>query len=260
MSAARGFTAVPNAVVRDASLPPATRLLYGVILSYAFGGRACTASVETLCEDTGIGRTAFFAGVTALRERGLLKVEKRKSRNGWRNVYVPVAKGVEITGADDDEGRSDSDQRVVRETNGGSSATRTQKKKRTEEEASADAEAAARASDQLPDDFPEELREHARAVYRVLVSVAEQHNARAVKPLALGRVLMARPRKPLVRAAHDFGAWAADPPRPIRDVVASYRRWLDNERDLQAVERLPGEAPANGNGNGGAAKRFTRED
>lgn len=94
----------------------------------------------------------------------------------------------------------------------------------------------------IPEDFPDELRPHARLVLPVLRAVAVQHNAREVKPLALGRVMMARPRKPFVKAAHDFASWAADPPRPIKDVVASYRRWLDNERDLQAVERLlPGE-------------------
>jgi hypothetical protein len=112
-------------------------------------------------------------------------------------------------------------------------------------------------SSKLPEDFPEELRPHAIAVYRLLTQVAVQHNARAVKPLALGRVIMARDRKPLVKAAHDFAAWAADPPRPIRDVVASYRRWLDNERDLQTVERLQGAPAPNGSS---PAKRFTRED
>lgn len=108
----------------------------------------------------------------------------------------------------------------------------------------------------LPEDFPEELKEHTRRVYKVLREVAAQHGAREVKPLALGRTIMARPRKPLVKAAHDFAAWAADPPRPILDVVASYRRWLDNERDLQATERLRDDAV----GNGCAPKRFTRED
>lgn len=110
------------------------------------------------------------------------------------------------------------------------------------------------AAGSLPGDFPDELREHARRVYVVLRRVAELHNAREVKPLALGQVIMARPRKPLVKAAHDFAAWAADPPRPIADVVASYRNWLDRERDLQTFERLTQD-----NGGAGAA-RYTRED
>ena len=90
----------------------------------------------------------------------------------------------------------------------------------------------------IPEDFPDELRPHARAAYKILTAVAAQHAAREVTPLALGRVIMARPRKPLVKAAHDLAAWAAD--HPVTDVVATYRNWLDNARtpNLAATERL----------------------
>jgi hypothetical protein len=59
----------------------------------------------------------------------------------------------------------------------------------------------------------------------------------------VAQVIMARPRRPAVKAAHDLAAWAEDPPRPVKDVVATYRRWLDNERDLACVEPMPGEGP-----------------
>jgi hypothetical protein len=131
--AVRGFAAIPNHVLRDSTLPASTRLLYAVVLSYAYGPRACTASAERLCEEAGIGRTAFFDGIATLRERGLLDVQKRKSKNGWRNVYVPLAKGVEIEDDEPEEGRSDSGRRVVRDTDEGSSATRTQNKTKDEE-------------------------------------------------------------------------------------------------------------------------------
>lgn len=91
---------------------------------------------------------------------------------------------------------------------------------------------------QRPEGFPDELVPHARAVFPILKAVAEQHNAKAVLPLALGRMMMGRPRKPFVRAAHDFASWATDPGRPIRDVVASYRTWLDRTPDLAGPERL----------------------
>lgn len=100
----------------------------------------------------------------------------------------------------------------------------------------------------VPDGFPDELRPHARAVLRVLRSVAEHHNAKAVSSAALAHVLMARPRHPLVRAAHDFAAWSMTAP-PRRDVVAGYRNWLDKCSELAGTERLPGEdgpaVPAN---------------
>lgn len=264
-ASARGFTSIPNAIVRDKSIPPATRLLYGVILSYSWTPRGCTASVETLCDDTGIGRSAFFDAIRLLRERGMLKVEKRKSRNGWRNVYVPVATGVTVSGDEDldQEVVRDPDEGSSGQPDEGSSATRTQKKTKREEDSSADAEERARAiKNQIPDDFPDELRPHARAVLPLLRSVAVQHNAKEVLPLALARVMMApeRRRKPFVKAAHDFAAWAVDPPRAIKDVVATYRTWLDREKSLQAIERLA-EAPRNaGDDDAGASRRYSRED
>lgn len=262
---ARGFTSIPNVFVRDRTLPPATRLLYGVILSYSWTPRGCTASVETLCDDTGIGRTAFFDSIRVLRDRGMLNVEKRKSRNGWRNVYVPVVdlKGVTVTG-DEDAGEvvRDPDEGSSVQADEGSSATRTQKKTKGEEASSADAEERARAiKNRIPDDFPDELRPHARAVLPLLRSVAVQHNSKEVLPLALARVMMApeRRRKPFVKAAHDFAAWAVDPPRPIKDVVASYRTWLDREKNLQAIERLA-DAPRNAGDTAGSSRRYNRED
>lgn len=96
----------------------------------------------------------------------------------------------------------------------------------------------ASAGDEIPDDFPDALRPHARIVLPLLQQVAVQHGAREVRALALARVMMGRPRKPFVKSAHDFAAWAVDPGRSLRDVVASYRTWLDRERDLQGFERI----------------------
>lgn len=89
-----------------------------------------------------------------------------------------------------------------------------------------------------PPDFPDELRPHAREVMRILQAVAEQHGCRKVWPLAVGRVIMANPRKPLVAQAHRLAVWAVDPPRAVKDVVATYGRFLADERELAAVESL----------------------
>lgn len=96
----------------------------------------------------------------------------------------------------------------------------------------------------MPEDFPSELLPHARAVYSVLRQVAAQHpSARRVWPLAVGRVVMAHPRHPLVATAHALAVWAVDPPRPVKDVAATYRTFLQRERELESTERLTGEAP-----------------
>lgn len=114
-------------------------------------------------------------------------------------------------------------------------------------------EGSARASttDVVPDDFPDKLRPHAREVMRVLRSVAADRGSRRVTTRAVALTIAARPHKPLVRAAHDCAAWIADHPEvPCIDVVSRYRRWLDREPDLEAIERLaldgtPAQPPAN---------------
>lgn len=90
----------------------------------------------------------------------------------------------------------------------------------------------------LPDGFPEELRPHGRVVYGILRQIAEDHGAKKVWPKALGQVLMAHPKHPLVATANAFAAWAVDPPRKITDVVGTYRTFLKRENQLEATERL----------------------
>ena len=94
------------------------------------------------------------------------------------------------------------------------------------------------AAQQLPDGFPPELRPHARAVFRVLRGVAEQHNAREVTPRGVGLAIMGAPGRRYVALAYELGSWAAAPPRPIRDVVATYRTWLSKEPRHAGVESL----------------------
>lgn len=93
--------------------------------------------------------------------------------------------------------------------------------------------------DVVPDDFPAELRPHAREVMRVLRVVAERRGARRVTARGVALSVAPRRHKPLVRAAHDCAAWIEDHPEvACRDVLSRYRKWLDREADLQGLERL----------------------
>lgn len=115
--------------------------------------------------------------------------------------------------------------------------------------------------DEAPEGFPDELRPHARAAYVVLRDIAQRRGAKAINARALATTIMARPRKPIVRAAHDLSAWLDDhPATACRDVLARYRRWLDREEDLAGVERLPGEGPAAMPGNVTPIRRGSAED
>lgn len=96
------------------------------------------------------------------------------------------------------------------------------------------------AAQRLPDGFPTELVPHARAVFSVLREVAEQHNARVVTPRAVGLAIQGNPGRRFVAEAYSLASWAAEPPRPIRDVVATYRRWLSTSDRHAGVEPLDG--------------------
>lgn len=91
---------------------------------------------------------------------------------------------------------------------------------------------------ELPDSFPRELLPHLRSVFKVLRDLSVRHNAKAVNPLSLAQIVMARQRLPLVRAAYDFAAWADGQAQPRKDVLAGYRNWLEKTNELATVERL----------------------
>lgn len=107
--------------------------------------------------------------------------------------------------------------------------------------------------ERVPDDFPDELRPHARIVMGILKQVAEDHNAKKVWPKAVALVVMGHPHHPLVRTAQALETWAVDPARPIKDVVATYRRFLEGASELATIEPLRGDAPT-------ATARRTKED
>lgn len=118
----RGFAAIPNHVIRDATIPASARLLYGIILSYAFAGRRCTASTARLCEEAGIERATFWRAIHVLVERRLLSVEKHKTPNGWRNSYAPIIKALDISEDAPEDATEDS--LNMRQPPGGSSHQR----------------------------------------------------------------------------------------------------------------------------------------
>jgi hypothetical protein len=92
--------------------------------------------------------------------------------------------------------------------------------------------------EQLPLGFPVDLRAHLDAAFPVLSDLAVRQNAKAVSRRSLANVMMGRPRKPFVRAAHDFVAWADGKAQRRQDVLAGYRNWLDRTDDLAATEQL----------------------
>jgi hypothetical protein len=93
-------------------------------------------------------------------------------------------------------------------------------------------------ADEVPNDFPDALRPHARIVMRLLSDIAEQHNAKRVTARGVALAMMGSPGRRYVQIAYDLAGWAQDPPRPIKDVVGSYRTFLRREPEHAGIERI----------------------
>jgi hypothetical protein len=165
-----GFVAIPSWIVRDRSMPAGTKVLYGVIVSYAYGEGICTRKTTELCAEAGIGRTAFFEGIAMLKERGLIEVERRKLPVGHANAYRPVPRDLIVEPGPRDSGSPDSELPptenggVVRHTDDGSSATRPQKKMKGEEESIQSGSAQEPLLEVVPDPVVDEIAADARAL------------------------------------------------------------------------------------------------
>jgi hypothetical protein len=129
----QGFVAIPNWLIREPSVPPNAKVLYGVMLSYAFGKAGeCTAGTQRMCDEAGISRASFFRSIAVLLERDYIEVRKVRSPSGWRNTYAPKVRAVLV---EDFEGSSQNEttRGVVSQGDGGSSQREPHKKTKTEE-------------------------------------------------------------------------------------------------------------------------------
>ena len=81
-----GFTQVPNCVLRDEQLEPSAKLLYSLLLSYAWHNDQCYPGHERLAKEIGISRRWAIRLLQRLRDRGLVTWSRRGQ--GKTNVYV----------------------------------------------------------------------------------------------------------------------------------------------------------------------------
>ena len=76
-AAAAGFTQVPNAILRDPTLPIQAKTLYAVLLSYAWQDGQTWVSQDTLSQALGCRPRAIRSWLTTLEQRGLISSESR---------------------------------------------------------------------------------------------------------------------------------------------------------------------------------------
>jgi len=93
----RGFTQVPNAVLKHKKISAGAKLTYTMLLSYAWHNDYCFPGQERLASDMGVGRTTANAYIKELSTKGFINVKRRGQ--GATNIYeVNLKAKVLITG------------------------------------------------------------------------------------------------------------------------------------------------------------------
>lgn len=88
----KGFTQVPNAILRSKKLSMGAKLTYAALLSYAWSNDFCFPGQQRLADDIGVTRQTANEYIGELKKKGFVNV-KRKGQ-GRTNIYeLKVRKG-----------------------------------------------------------------------------------------------------------------------------------------------------------------------
>src|SRR6266496_2486038 len=71
----KGFTQIPNYILRDSKLSFGARLVYAVLLSYAWQEDSCFPGQERIAEDLGTSDRSVRTYLSELKEWGLHRLE-----------------------------------------------------------------------------------------------------------------------------------------------------------------------------------------
>jgi hypothetical protein len=81
----RGFTQVPNHILRSAKISPGAKLAYAMLLSYAWQNDFCFPGQERLAKDMGSGVRSVVRYIQELEKAEFIVVKKRGQ--GRPNLY-----------------------------------------------------------------------------------------------------------------------------------------------------------------------------
>jgi DNA-binding MarR family transcriptional regulator len=82
---ARGFTQVPNFVLKSNKLSPGDKLAFAMLLSYAWQNDFCFPGQKRLGEDMGLDERNVRRHLKSLETHGLLSIQRRGQ--GKTNIY-----------------------------------------------------------------------------------------------------------------------------------------------------------------------------
>ena len=83
---AQGWTLVPNLILKRASVSAGAKLVYALLLSYAWHNDCCFPGQRRLAEDCGRTQGWVSQQMRELRAKGFLSIERRGQ--GKTNVYT----------------------------------------------------------------------------------------------------------------------------------------------------------------------------
>ena len=83
---AGGFTQVPNCVLKNLDLSAGAKLVYAMLLSYAWYNDAVYPGQDTMAKEMGAGKRSIVRFIAELEKIGYLEVKRRGQ--GLTNVYV----------------------------------------------------------------------------------------------------------------------------------------------------------------------------
>ena len=86
----KGFTQVPNAILRSKKLSMGAKLTYAALISYAWSNDFCFPGQDTLAEDMGSGRRSVVRYIDELEKRELIAIKRQGL--GKVNIYTLRAK------------------------------------------------------------------------------------------------------------------------------------------------------------------------
>lgn len=80
-----GFTTIPNAILRFPGISPGAKLLYVLLLSYAWNKGSCFPGQDRVADDLGVSDRSVRNYITELESAGLLRIKQRGL--GQTNIY-----------------------------------------------------------------------------------------------------------------------------------------------------------------------------
>jgi len=96
----KGFTQVPNCVLKDTDISYQARVLYAILLSYSWQKESCNPTQETIANDLGVSVRTIRTLLNELRDKGL--ISWKKVSMGGHNTYLIRSLAERYTESDGD--------------------------------------------------------------------------------------------------------------------------------------------------------------